>query len=94
MNLAAFNGPHSSAVGTHDGQIFQFSVGNCLSDSSADAGGLQTGDSAVFDIGDDGIIGLSQGAGTDGDILHAHPVHFLHDHIDHVISLPEMVVEG
>ena len=39
-------------------------------------------------------MGLPQRAGADGDILYAHGVYLFHYHIDNIISVPEMVVEG
>ena len=94
MHFTALNGSHASAVGAHDGQILKLTRGDGLADLSAHAGGLDAGNGAVLDHGNDGIMGLTHGAGADGDVLDPHLVHFLHHHVHHIVSLAEVVVEG
>ena len=59
-----------------------------------DAGGQDAGDGAVLNIGDDGVVGLAQGGGADTDVFQAHVMNLLHDHVHHIVALPEVVVEG
>ena len=94
MDLAGLDGADAAAVGAHDRQITELSCGNGLADLAADAGGLDTYDGSVLDHGNDGIMSLAQGGRADGDPLDAHVVDLFHDHIDNVVALAEMMMEG
>ena len=39
-------------------------------------------------------MGLAQGAGADSDIPDSHFMDLLHDHVDHKVTFPEMVMES
>src|SRR5699024_7642333 len=94
MDVPLLNGPDTAAVGTHDGVALQLAGGDGFADLAPDAGGLDAGDGAVLDHGNDGVVGLAQGAGADGDVFNAHLVHFLHNHVHHIVAFPEMMMEG
>ena len=52
------------------------------------------GNHAVFHMLDDGLMDVAEAGGGDADIVEAHAGDGFQHHIHHVISPPEMVVEG
>ena len=60
MSFAGFNGSYAAAVAAHDGQTLQFAVADCLADFAAHAGRLNVGDGAIFNVGNDRIIGFAR----------------------------------
>ncbi|CCY84880.1 putative uncharacterized protein [Clostridium sp. CAG:149] len=94
VHLAGLNGPHTAAVGAHNRQISELSRRYGLSDFSPHAGGLNACHRPVLDVGHNRIIGLTHGAGADGDALYSHPVNLFHDHVQHIVAFTEMMVKG
>ena len=78
---------------TDNGRIFQFSVGNCLSNAAAHAGRLNAGHHTLLNQICHRIMGRSKGAGTDGDIFYAKGRYLLHDHIDYIITVTKMMMK-
>ena len=93
MGLAGDKGADTAAVAAHGRQTLQLAVGDGLADLAADAGGLDVGDGAVLDHGDQIIVGLAQRAGADGDVLQAHLLDLFHDHADHEVAVTEVMME-
>ena len=94
MHLARLDGPYPAPMGSHDGQVLQLPRRNRFPDPSPDAGRLEPGDGSVLNIRNNGIVGLSQRAGADGNIPDAHFMNLFHYHVQYVIALSEMMMEG
>ena len=92
--LTCHQGPDTAAVAAHVGQALELAVGDGFADLASDARGTDVGDGAVLDIGDDVVVGLAQGGGADGDVLQAHLVDGVHDHVDDLVAFTEVVVEA
>ena len=95
VNLTGLDGTGTAAVGTDDGGGLQLSGGNDLAHPAADAGGLDADDLALFNIVSDGIMGAAQARCGNGQVLQAQLLDGgLHDHVDHIIAVTQMVMEG
>ena len=92
--LTCHQGPDTAAVAAHVGQALELAVGDSFTDLASDARGADVGDGAVLDVGDDVVVGLAQGGCADGDVLQAHLVDGVHDHVDHLVAFTEVVVEA
>ena len=49
---------------------------------------------AVFQHGNERVLGFAEGAGTDGNVLKAHLMNSLHHLHSHQISFPKMMVKA
>ena len=95
MDLTGLDGAGTAAVGTDDGGGLQLACGDHVADPAADAGGLDTGDDALLDVVGDHVVGAAQGGGGHGDVLDAQLFHSgLDDHVGHVVTVAEVVMEG
>ena len=84
----------SAAVGAELHRLFQDPFGDLGADAAAHVVGDQLGDDAVSDVIRQGQMAVEQGAGIDGDILIAHGRDLVHDHVQHVVSVAQVMVEG
>ena len=94
MDVALLNRADTTAVRANDRRLFEFSLGNGLADLAANAGGLDARNHALLDKRLQRVVRRAHRGGADGDIPDAHPRDLLHDHVDHIISIAEMVVEA
>ena len=94
MDVALFNRADTAAVRANDRRLFEFTLGNSLADLAANAGGLDARNHALLNERLQRVVRRAHRGGTDGDIPDAHPRDFLHDHVDHIISVAEMMVEA
>ena len=78
-----------------DGGRLQLSGGDHLAHPAPDAAGLDAHHLAGLDVGGDGVVGAAQAGGGDGQLLQPQLLDGgAHDHVHHVVPIPEMVVEG
>ena len=74
------------------------SLQNALGNGPANAGGhvvaLDGGDDLVFDMLDDGHMGVKDGAGVHVQLVDAQSGDLLHDHIQHEVAVTQVMVEG
>ena len=65
---------------------------------TAKAGGhivaADLGDHLVFDVLQQGGMYIKEGAGIDGQVLHAGICQLVHDHIQHEVTVAQVMVEG
>ena len=95
MDLSGLDGPGTAPVAADDGGCSQLPGGDHLAYPAADAAGLNARHLALLDVGGNGVVGAAQAGGGNGNIrepqlLHGGP----HNHIYHIIPIPEVVVEG
>ena len=82
-------------MGTDNGRSLQLTGGNHLAHPATDAGGLNADDLALFNIIGDGIMGAAQRGSGNGQVLQAQLLDGgLHNHVDHIVAVTQMVVEG
>ena len=94
VQLPGFNRRRTAAMGTeHDGEIHK-PPGNLLRQFSAKAAGFNVGNHAVFDMLNQRGVDIRKGACSKGQILDAHFGDLLHNHIDNIVTIAEVMVEG
>ena len=78
-----------------DGRGLQLSRGNHLTHPAANTGGLDADDFPLFNVIRDRVVGTAQRCSRNGQILKAKLFNgSLHDHVDHIVAVPEVVVKG
>ena len=75
-------------------RLFQNAFGDLGADAAAHVVGDEFGDHAVLDVVHEGQMAVEQRAGIDGDILVSHAGDLVHDHVEHIVAVSQMVVEG
>ena len=95
VDLAGLDGAGTAAVAADDGAGLQLAGGDHFAHSAADAAGLNTDDLALLDVIGNGVVGVAQGGGRDGQILQPQLLDGgFHDHVDHIVAVTQVVVEG
>ena len=95
VDLTGLNGPGTAAVRTDDGGSLQLTGGDHFAHPATDTGGLDADDLALLDIVGNGVVGAAQRGGGDGQVLQAQLLNGgLHDHVHHIVAVPQMMMEG
>ena len=95
VHFTGFDGPRTAAVGTDNGRGLQLAGGNNFTDPAADAAGLDTDDLALFDVVGNRIVGVAEAGCGDGQIFQAQFFdRGLHDHVDDIVAVPQMMMEA
>ena len=95
VNFAGFNGTGASAVAADDGGGLQLAGGDHFAHPAPDARGLDAHDLALLDVIGNGIMGIAQRGGGNGQVVQTQLFNGgLHHHVHHEVSVPEVVVEG
>ena len=89
------DGAGTAAVAADDGGGLQLAGGDDLAHLAADAAGLDAHDLALLDVLGDGVVRVAQGGGRDGDVVQAQFLDGgLHHHVDDVVAVAQVMVEG
>ena len=89
------DGPGPAPVAADDGGGLQLAGGDHLAHLPPDARGLDADHLALLDICRDGVVGGAQAGGGDGQILQPQLLDGGgHHQVDHVVPVPQVVVEG
>ena len=75
-------------------RLFQDAFGDLGTDAAAHVVGDDLGDHAVLDVVNKGQMAVEQRAGVDGNVLISHAGDLVHDHVQHIVAVSQMVVEG
>ena len=94
MQFARLDGADASAVCADDRGFLQFAMGHDFTDAVTDTAGGQSGHDAFFDIVGNDIGGLTDRGSRQLDVLEAHRCDRAHDHVDHVVTVTEVMMEG
>ena len=68
--------------------------GNLPAQSGGHVVRLQGGYHVVPDMVRQGLVGVKEGAGVDRQVLDAQVRDLLHDHVQHIVAVAQVVVEG
>ena len=95
VDLAGLNGTGTAAVAADNGGGLQLAGGDHLAHTATDAGGLDADDLALLNVIGNGIVGRAQAGGGDGQVLEAQLLDGGSHHlVDHIVAVPQVVVEG
>ena len=94
MHVPFFDGAHAAAVASDDRRRREPAEGYVLADAVTDAGGLNADDGALFDHRCDAAVRLAERRRADREVAEAHLLCGLEHHIDDVITVAEVVMEG
>ena len=84
----------TAAVGTELHRLFQNALGDGTTQGCRNIVGANTGDYTVCNMTLQRQVGVKQRAGIDGNLLNAQVCHLFHDHVQHKVTVAQMVVEG
>ena len=94
VQLTAADGAGPAAVRAEHHRAVHETAGDLLRQLTAEAGGLDMGDDAVFDVLDQGRVDGGQRGRCQRQILVAHLRQLIHHHVDDVVAVAEVVVEA
>ena len=83
-----------SAVGAELHGLLHEAPGNLPAQSGGHVVRLQGGYHVVPDMVRQGLVDVEEGAGVDGQVLDSQRRDLLHDHVQHVVAVAQVVVEG
>ena len=94
VDVPFFDGAHAAAVASDDRRRREPAEGYVLADTVTDAGGLDADDGALFDHLCDATVRLAERRRADREVAEAHLLCGLEHHIDDVVTVAEMMMEG
>ena len=94
LQFPGLNGAGTPAVAAdHHGHIHQ-SSGDGVRQLSPQAGGLDPADDTVLNMADQRGVAVRKRRGRQHQIVEAHLRQLVHNHVDNIVAVAEMVVEG
>ena len=84
----------TSAVGTELHGVLHDTGADLLAQTGGHIVGHQGGDNTVLDVVDQGHMDIEQCGGIQGQALDAQLCDLLHDHVQHIVTVTHMVMEG
>ena len=84
----------SAAVAAEDNRLVHDALRDGLADLRAHVVALDAGDHAVFDVADDRLMHVKDRACVDGQIFDAHLGNLVQHHVQHIVAVSHVVVEG
>ena len=94
VHVPFFNGAHAAAVAPDDRRRREPAEGYVLADTITDAGGLDADDGALFDHRCDTAVRLAERRRADREVAEAHLLCGLEHHVDDVVTVAEVMMEG
>ena len=94
MHVPFFDGAHAAAVASDDRRRRESAEGYVLADTVTDTGGLDADDGALFDHRCDTTVRLAERRRADREVAEAHLLCGLEHHVDDVVTVAEVVMEG
>ena len=94
VQITAADGAGPAAVGAEHHRAVHKATGDFLRQLTAQAGGLNMGDDAIFDMPDKRRMDGSQRGCRQRQVLVSHLRQLVHHHIDDVVAVAEVMVEA
>ena len=94
MDVPFFDGAHAAAVASNDRRCREPAEGYVLADAVTDAGGLDADDGALFDHLCDAAVRLAERRRADREVAETHLLCGLEHHVDDVVTIAEVMMEG
>ena len=94
VDVPFFDGAHAATVASDDRRRREPAEGYVLADTVTDAGGLDADDGALFDHLCDAAVRLAERRRADRQIAEAHLLCGLEHHVDDVVTIAEVMMEG
>ena len=84
----------ASAMGAEGHRFIQHAVGDGPAHHAADVVGFQASDHMVFDMPDEGLMGVEHRGRIHIQVFDPQVGHSVHDHVEHIVTVAQMMVEG
>ena len=81
-------------MASEDHGLFQDSPGDGFSHLAAHVVALQASDNTAFDVSDNGFMDIKYGTCVHGQILDSHLGSLGEHHVQHIVSVSHMMMEG
>ena len=94
VDVPFFDGAHAAAVASDDRRGREPAEGYVLADAVTNAGGLDADDRPLFDHLRDAAVRLAERRRADREVAESHLLSGLEHHVDDVVTVAEVMMEG